>query len=86
MKAHQIVESGSFGPETLKVARQAFDEAWASVAGHFGNDPLVIEAARVKLANAVLANCHEELGDPVALKQAALGALARQFRLNFNGG
>jgi len=85
MKARQIVESGSFGPETLKVARAAFDEAWASVAGHFGNDPLLIEAARVKLANAVLANCHEEMGDPMALKQAALGALARHFRIDLNG-
>jgi hypothetical protein len=84
MKARQIVESGSFGPETLKVARQAFDEAWASVAAHFGNDPLLIEAARLKLANAVLAKCHDEMGDLVALKQAALGMLARQYRLNLN--
>src|SRR5262245_39134925 len=74
MKARQIVESGSFGPETLKVARRAFDEAWASVASHFGTDSTVIEAARVKLANAVLAMCHEEMGDPIALKKAALGS------------
>jgi hypothetical protein len=84
MKARQIVESGSFGPETLKVARQAFDDAWASVAGHFGNDPLLIEAARIKLANAVLAKCHEEMGDPAALKEAALGVLVRQYRLDLN--
>jgi hypothetical protein len=84
MKARQLVESGSFGPETLKVAREAFDAAWARVAGHFGSDPDAIEAARVNLANAVLANCHEEIGDPVALKKAALGVLARQYRLDLN--
>jgi hypothetical protein len=26
--------------------------------------------------------CHEEMGDPVALKKAALGVLARQYRLD----
>jgi hypothetical protein len=82
MKARQLVDSGSFGPETLKVARQAFDDAWSSVAGHFGTDPGAIEAARLKLANAILALCHEEMGDPVALKKAALGVLAREFRLD----
>src|SRR5262245_2304618 len=84
MKARQLVDSGSFGPETLKVARLAFDEAWASVASHFGSDAMVIEAARVKLANAILAMCHEEMGDPVALKKAALGMLARDYRLDLN--
>jgi hypothetical protein len=84
MKARQHVDSGSFGPDALKVARQAFDEAWASVAGHFGNDPTLIEAARVKLANTILAMCHEEIGDPVALKKAALGVLARDYRLNIS--
>jgi len=82
MKARQVVESGSFGPETLKVAREAFDAAWASVADYFGTDSTVIEAARVKLANAILAMCHEEMGDPTALKNAALGVLARQYRLD----
>jgi hypothetical protein len=82
MKAYQHIDSGSFGPDALKVARQAFDEAWASVADHFGSDPTLIEAARLKLANAILAMCQEEIGDPVALKQAALGILARDYRLN----
>jgi hypothetical protein len=82
MKARQIVESGSFGPETLKVAYQAFDEAWQSVARCIGNDPVSIEAARVKLANAVLAVCQEKSRDPSALKTAALAILARDYRLD----
>jgi len=82
MKARQIVASGSFGPETLKVAYQAFDEAWQSVAGYFGNDPVTIEAARVKLANAILAVCHEDSRDFRALKTVALAILARHYRLD----
>jgi hypothetical protein len=84
MKAYQHIDSGSFGPDALKVAREAFDEAWASVAGHFGSDPTLIEAARVKLANTILAMCREEVGDPVALKKAALGVLARDYRLDIS--
>jgi hypothetical protein len=82
MRARQIVESGSFGPETLKVAYQAFDEAWQSVASYFGSDPVTIEAARTKLANAILAVCHEESRDFRALKMAALAILARHYRLD----
>jgi hypothetical protein len=82
MRARQIVESGSFGPDTLKVAFQAFDETWQSVAGHFGNDPVTIEAARVRLANAILAVCQEESRDLRALKTAALAILGRHYRLN----
>ena len=81
MKARQIVESGSFGPDTLKVAYQAFDEAWASIAAHFGTDPMAIEAARIKLANAILAVSKDGSRDPNALKQAALAILARDYRL-----
>jgi hypothetical protein len=82
MKARQIVESGSFGPETLKVAYQAFDEAWQCIASSIGNDPVSIEAARVKLANAILAVCQEQSRDPHALKTAALAILARDYRLD----
>ena len=84
MKARQIVESGSFGPESLKLAYQAFDEAWQSIAGYFGDDPVTIEAARVKLANAILAVCEEENRDSRALKTAALAILARHYRLDLN--
>ena len=82
MRARQIVESGSFGPETLKVAFQAFDEAWQSVASHFGNDPVIIEAARIKLANAILAVCQGESRDLCTLKMAALAILGRHYRVN----
>jgi hypothetical protein len=82
MKAREIVQSGSFGPDTLKVAYQAFDEAWASVAPRFGTDPTAIEAARIKLANAILAVSKEDSRDPKALKAAALAILARDYRLD----
>ena len=82
MKARQLIDSGSFGPDTLKAAYQAFDEAWQSVAAHCGNDPEAIEAARVKLANAILAVSKDDSRDPTSLKMAALALLARDYRLD----
>ena len=81
MKARQLVDSGSFGPDTLKAAYQAFDEAWQSLAAQCGNDPEAIEAARVKLANAILAVSKDDSRDPSELKKAALALLARDYRL-----
>ncbi len=54
MKAKHLIESASYGPEALKIVWRAFDEAWASIAGNFGNDPAAIEAARLKLAKIIL--------------------------------
>jgi hypothetical protein len=81
MKARQLIDSGSFGPDTLKAAYQAFDELWQTIAAHCGNDPEAIEAARVKLANAILAVSKDDSRDPTELKKAALAILARDCRL-----
>jgi hypothetical protein len=59
---------------------QAFDEAWASIAGNFEENPLAIEVARLKLANAMLSVAHENSRDVEALKNAALKAMALAYR------
>ena len=43
MKAKQMVEGASYGPDTLKVMGQAFDEAWTHIEGNFGHDSKDIE-------------------------------------------
>ncbi len=52
MKASELVASASFEPEALSVIGQAFDQAWKEIAANFGDNPAVIEAARVRLAHA----------------------------------
>ena len=47
------------------------------MAAHFGTDPVAIEAARLRLANAILAVTHNDSRDVSALKTAALAILAR---------
>jgi hypothetical protein len=80
MRARQLIDSASFGPDALKTMRDGFDAAWAEIADGFGKDPLVIEAARIKLANAVLSVASEDSRDVEALKRAALEVMARSSR------
>ena len=39
MKARQLIDGATYGPDALKVIGQAFDEAWRDIAGNFGDDP-----------------------------------------------
>jgi hypothetical protein len=80
MKARQLIDGASYGPEALKAIGQAFDAAWADIAGNFGNDPLDIEKARLRLANAVLSVAHEDSRDVDVLKKGALEAMALAYR------
>ena len=80
MTARQLLDGASYGPEALKAIGQAFDEAWVTIAGNFGDDPLDIEKARLRLANALLSIAHEDSRDVEVLKRAALEAMALAYR------
>jgi len=79
MKARQLIDGASFGPNTLKVIRQAFDEAWASIEESFVDTPSIVEIARLKLAEALLSVATEDSRDPEVLKDAALQVMARAY-------
>ena len=80
MKARKLIDGASYGPDALKVIGQAFDEAWQEIAGNFGNDPQEIEAARLRLAEAVLSVADEDSRDAGALKRGALQRMALDYR------
>jgi len=46
MKARQLIDGASFGPETLKVIGDAFDQARVQIESNFGGDPNDIQRAR----------------------------------------
>jgi hypothetical protein len=79
VKAHQLIAGASYGPETLKVIGQTFDGAWAEIAHQF-HSPLEIEAARLRLANAILAVAEQDSRDPEELKNLALQAMTLTYR------
>jgi len=80
MKARGLIDGASFGPETLAALGKAFDEAWAQIADNFGDTPLQIESARLRLAEALLSVATEESRDVAALKAGALQVMARDYR------
>ena len=79
MEARRLIDNASFGPDTLKALSQAFDEAWAYIEGNFGCDQ-AREAARVKLATALLSVANDDSRDLEVLKRAALEAMAGDYR------
>lgn len=81
MDALRHIAGASFGPEALRVIGQAFDAAWLEIAGNFGDDPVQVEAARLKLATAILSFANNESRDVEALKKAAIEQIAMDYRL-----
>ena len=78
MRAKQLIEGASYGPEALKIVCQAFEEAWTSIAGNFGDEPAAIEA-RLKLANTILSFPHNEIRDVEQVKNSALQIIALAY-------
>jgi hypothetical protein len=79
-KARQLIEGASFGPAALKAIGEAFDAAWAEIAGNFGDDPTDVEKARLRLANALLFIADEDSRNVEVLKRAALQRMALDYR------
>ncbi len=80
MRARRLLDGASFGPDVMKVIVQAFDAAWESIAGHFGDDPKVVEEARYRLANCILSVASDESRNVEVLTRGALEAMARSYR------
>jgi hypothetical protein len=71
----RLIDAGAFGAEAMKALGQAFDEAWQNIEGNFRNSPAEVDAARLRLANALLSVAFEESRDVEMLKRAGLQAM-----------
>ena len=76
MRGQQLIDGASFGPEAMKAIGDAFDAAWVEIAGNFGNDPVDIDNARYRLANALISVASEDSRDVEVLKRGALEEMA----------
>ena len=76
MKARLLIEGAAFGPDALKVMRQAFDQAWADVE-HAFTTPELKEAARLCLAD-ILANARNDSRDVEELRLLGHRALIQR--------
>ena len=84
MGSRQLIEGAAYGPEALKIIRQAFDEAWRDIAGNFGDDSPDIERARNRLARAILSIADDDCHDVSVLRQAALQQMALDYKRRSN--
>ena len=80
MKARNLIESATFGPDALKVIGKAFDDAWSEMAPQFSESGLKSHSARLRLARAVLSFASEDSRDSDELKNAALQIVALHYR------
>lgn len=74
--ARELIDGSSYSPETLKILYQAFDEAWATIAPKYADDPDLAEIARLKLANAILSFPADEIKDAEQIKNSSLQLIA----------
>jgi hypothetical protein len=77
MNARQLIDGTSYGPDALKAIGLAFDEAWLVIAGNFDSE--TAEAARLRLAKAILSVASEDSRDVNALERGALEAMALSY-------
>ena len=78
MKAKQLIEGASFGPDALKVMAEAFDTAWADVEHGF-TTPQAKEAACLTLASAIIENATKDSRDVHELRRHGHRALMNKY-------
>jgi len=80
MRARLLIARTSFGPDTIKAMGKAFDQAWAEIAFHFEDDPLIRDSTRQSLAEALLGAAGDGNPDVGKLKEASLRAMRRDYK------
>ena len=69
MKARIIIDSAPLGPDEIRIAREAFDSAWETIAARY--DASSVERARERLARLIL-SLLGDTQDPAEIKAIAL--------------
>jgi len=75
----KFIRSAPHAPATLKLLRKAFDEAWESIAGNFGDQPQTIQAARIKLAKILV--CLPTKENVEQMRTDAVLRMARDYQV-----
>jgi hypothetical protein len=83
MRAQRIIEGSSFGPDVLKVVRQAFDEAWQAVAHKFTADEH--DRVREELATSMMSATRDDSSDVERLREAGIRGIRTKYASRFVG-
>jgi hypothetical protein len=74
MKARIILDNAPLGPDELRIAREAFDAAWETIAARY--DASSTERARERLAKLVL-SLLSDTQDPAEVKAIAVQEMTK---------
>ena len=80
MTARRLIEGSLYGPQTLQVMFEAFDQAWLEIAHHFGDAERDVEQARRRLAHAILSVTMETSTEAEQVKKDALLVMALAYK------
>jgi len=75
MEARKLLDAAPFEPDTVKVLKQALDEAWARIAPTI--EPDRVDDTRLSLAHAIVAHAGTGDCDCESLMAAALDAVQK---------
>jgi hypothetical protein len=74
MKARIIIDNAPLGPDELRLAREAFDGAWETIAARY--DVGSVERARERLAKLIL-SLLSDTQDPAEIKAIAVQEMTK---------
>jgi hypothetical protein len=72
MKARQLSNDASYGPDALKALFEAFDDAWRKIAPTISTRTNAVEATRLKRADVILGSARADTRDAKQLAEAAV--------------
>jgi hypothetical protein len=75
MKAYRLLLAATRTQESQLVVCAAFDAAWSEIESHYPPDGPDWDAARLRLASAMLPFVNKEVLDPIWLKNVGLKAM-----------
>jgi hypothetical protein len=74
MKARIIIDNAPLGPDELRLAREAFDGGWETIAARY--DVSSVERARERLAKLIL-SLLSDTQDPAEIKAIAVQEMTK---------
>jgi hypothetical protein len=81
MRARQLIGCSEFPPHELATILEGFEDAWAEIRPEAGSDPFVMETARVRLAEIVLAVAGTGQITRGAINVKAVSAFRARYRI-----
>jgi hypothetical protein len=82
MRARQLISHAAFPAHELATILEGFEDAWAEIGPEAGSDPFVVDTARLRLAEIVLAVAGAGPITRGAINVKAVSAFRARYRID----